>query len=90
MMMNDAPAQIPATPPQRILIVKLRHHGDMLLTTPVINTLKANYPEAQIDVLLYKETQDMLADNPALTQVFIIDRQWKNRAPEPTWRKNGA
>lgn len=79
MMMNDAPAQIPATPPQRILIVKLRHHGDMLLTTPVINTLKANYPEAQIDVLLYKETQDMLADNPALTQVFIIDRQWKKQ-----------
>lgn len=77
--MNDAPAQFPATSIQRILIVKLRHHGDMLLTTPVINTLKANYPHAQIDVLLYKETRDMLASNPALSNVWEIDRQWKKQ-----------
>lgn len=78
-MMNDAPALAPDTSIQRILIVKLRHHGDMLLTTPVINTLRQNYPQAQIDVLLYKETQDMLASHPALSNVFVIDRQWKKQ-----------
>ncbi len=86
--MNDAPAPVSATPIQRILIVKLRHHGDMLLTTPVINTLRQNYPDAQIDILLYKETQEMLASNPALSQIFVIDRQWKNRAPRHTWATN--
>lgn len=75
--MNKAPAPVPAASIQRILLIKLRHHGDMLLTTPVINTLRANYPQAKIDVLLYKETQDMLASNPALSTVFAIDRQWK-------------
>ncbi|MFC0226523.1 putative lipopolysaccharide heptosyltransferase III [Serratia aquatilis] len=78
-MMNDVPALASVSPVQRILIVKLRHHGDMLLTTPVINTLRQNYPSAQIDVLLYKETQDMLASNPALSQIFVIDRQWKKQ-----------
>ncbi|MBI3311361.1 MAG: putative lipopolysaccharide heptosyltransferase III [Serratia liquefaciens] len=78
-MMNDAPALAPDTSIQRILIVKLRHHGDMLLITPVINTLQQNYPQAQIDVLLYKETQDMLASHPALSNIFIIDRQWKKQ-----------
>ncbi|ANS45413.1 putative lipopolysaccharide heptosyltransferase III [Serratia inhibens] len=78
-MMNDAPALAPDTSIQRILIVKLRHHGDMLLTTPVINTLQQNYPQAQIDVLLYKETQDMLASHPALSNIFVIDRQWKKQ-----------
>lgn len=78
-MMNDAPALAPDTSIQRILIVKLRHHGDMLLVTPVINSLQQNYPQAQIDVLLYKETQDMLASHPALSNVFIIDRQWKKQ-----------
>ncbi|VEA69303.1 Lipopolysaccharide core heptosyltransferase rfaQ [Serratia plymuthica] len=78
-MMNDAPAPAPDTSIQRILIVKLRHHGDMLLTTPVINTLRQNYPQAQIDVLLYKETQDMLASHPALSNIFVIDRQWKKQ-----------
>ncbi|QNK32558.1 putative lipopolysaccharide heptosyltransferase III [Serratia sp. JUb9] len=77
--MNDASAPIPATSIQRILVIKLRHHGDMLLTTPVINTLKANYPQAQIDVLLYQETQDMLASNPAISRIFAIDRQWKKQ-----------
>lgn len=77
--MNDASAPIPATSVQRILVIKLRHHGDMLLTTPVINTLKANYPQAQIDVLLYQETQDMLASNPAVSRIFAIDRQWKKQ-----------
>lgn len=78
-MMNDAPALISNLPVQRILIVKLRHHGDMLLITPVISSLRQNYPQAQIDVLLYQETHEMLASNPALSNIFAIDRQWKKQ-----------
>jgi heptosyltransferase-3 len=78
-MMNDAPALTSAPPVQRILIVKLRHHGDMLLITPVISSLRQNYPQAQIDVLLYQETREMLASNPELSTIFAIDRQWKKQ-----------
>ncbi|CAI2470605.1 putative lipopolysaccharide heptosyltransferase III [Serratia ficaria] len=78
-MMNDAPAPNSAPSVQRILIVKLRHHGDMLLITPVISSLRQNYPQAQIDVLLYQETREMLASNPQLTTIFAIDRQWKKQ-----------
>ncbi|HGF4664161.1 TPA: hypothetical protein ACF5A7_001424, partial [Escherichia coli] len=31
-------------PFRRILLIKMRFHGDMLLTTPVISSLKKNYP----------------------------------------------
>jgi len=65
--------------PRRILIIKLRHHGDMLLTTPVISTLKQHYPEAEIDMLMYLETRDMLASNTSLTTLFTIDRTWKKQ-----------
>ena len=65
--------------PQRILIIKLRHHGDMLLITPVINTLKQRYPSAKIDVLLYAETREMLSANPAIHWIYSIDRQWKKQ-----------
>lgn len=78
-MMNDAPALTSAPSVQRILIIKLRHHGDMLLVTPVISSLRQNYPQAQIDVLLYQETQEMLASNPELSTLFAIDRQWKKQ-----------
>lgn len=63
----------------RILVIKLRHHGDMLLITPVINTLKRHYPQAEIDILLYQETRQILEAHPAISQIFAIDRQWKKR-----------
>ena len=79
--MSHTPAQ--SIPPQRILVIKLRHHGDMLLTTPVIRTLHDNYPGARIDVLLYKETETMLSHHPLITHCFSIDRAWKKLGP---WR----
>ncbi|MGL6002442.1 MAG: putative lipopolysaccharide heptosyltransferase III [Plesiomonas sp.] len=63
--------------PLRILVIKLRHHGDMLLLSPVLNTLHQNYPTAQIDVLLYAETRAMLEHHPAVHRILLIDRQWK-------------
>lgn len=65
--------------PSRILVIKLRHHGDMLLITPVIKALRERYPEASIDVLLYEETRDMLAANPEIHQIYGIDRRWKKQ-----------
>ncbi|WP_434526266.1 putative lipopolysaccharide heptosyltransferase III [Photorhabdus asymbiotica] len=62
---------------QRILVIKLQHHGDMLLITPVISTLKYHYPEAEIDILLYQETQPMLENSPDISRIFAIDRTWK-------------
>ncbi|AHK19782.1 lipopolysaccharide biosynthesis protein [Yersinia similis] len=62
----------------RILVIKLRHFGDVLLTTPLLNTLKANYPQAKIDVLLYGGTQDMLRENKTINHAFIVDRSLKH------------
>lgn len=64
-------------PGLRILLIKLRHHGDMLLTTPVIHSLRQRWPDAQIDVLLYEETRDMLAAHPDIHAIYGIDRKWK-------------
>lgn len=73
MMMNN----ILNTPKIRILLIKLRHHGDMLLTTPVIGSLRQKWPDAQIDVLLYEETREMLGAHPAIGTIYGIDRKWK-------------
>ncbi|MBT9431440.1 putative lipopolysaccharide heptosyltransferase III [Candidatus Sodalis endolongispinus] len=65
--------------PRKILLIKLRHHGDMILTTPVINNLRQHYPAAEIDVLLYQETAPMLAHHPAIAHIHVVDRQWKKQ-----------
>lgn len=72
-------SSIPASfAPRKILLIKLRHHGDMLLTTPVIEALRQRYPQAAVDVLLYKETLPMLQAHPHIRQLRFIDRKWKN------------
>ncbi|MGN6847668.1 putative lipopolysaccharide heptosyltransferase III, partial [Neisseria sp. P0021.S005] len=38
--------------PKRILIIKLRHHGDVLLSTPVVDALKTRFPDCEIDMLV--------------------------------------
>jgi len=65
---------------KRALVVKLRHHGDVLLTTPVFSALKSHVPNIEIDALVYADTHAMLDGNPAISQVFVIDRGWKSRA----------
>jgi heptosyltransferase-3 len=64
---------------KRVLVVKLRHHGDVLLSSPVFSVLKARAPHAEIDALVYSDTRDLLAGHPAITQIHGIDRAWKRQ-----------
>ncbi len=62
-------------PFRKILVIKMRFHGDMLLTTPVISTLKQNYPDAKIDVLLYQDTIPILSENPEINALYGISNK---------------
>lgn len=62
---------------QRVLVIKLRHHGDVLLSSPVFSALQSHAPHLEIDALVYADTAEMLTQNPAISQVHSIDRQWK-------------
>ncbi|QKJ89059.1 Lipopolysaccharide heptosyltransferase III [Paramixta manurensis] len=59
----------------KILVIKMRFHGDMLLTTPVISTLKQSYPNAKIDVLLYQDTIPILSENPDINALYGVSNK---------------
>lgn len=61
------------------MIIKLRHHGDVLLTSPVFSALKHAAPQCEIDALVYDETVEMLSGHPAISQIHIIGRKWKTQ-----------
>jgi heptosyltransferase-3 len=65
----------------RALVIKLRHHGDVLLTSPVFQVLKNHAPHLELDALVYHETREMLEGHPAVSNVFTIDREWKRQNP---------
>ena len=62
----------------RVLVVKLRHHGDVLLSAPVFSVLKHRAPQVEIDALVYEDTREMLSGHPAIARIHGIDRRWRS------------
>jgi heptosyltransferase III len=59
-------------PHPRILVVALRRLGDVLLTTPLIRSLKRAWPDGAIDVLVFGGTEGILAGNPNVADVITM------------------
>ncbi len=64
---------------RRVLVIKLRHHGDVLLATPVFAALRAALPEARIDAFINRETLPMLEGNPDVDGFLLLDRAARDR-----------
>jgi heptosyltransferase-3 len=78
-MASPLPDPVPLHLVRRALVTKLRHHGDVLLASPVFTTLARAAPGIEIDALVYLETAPMLTGHPAIAQLHTIDRDWKKR-----------
>src|SRR3989442_8645458 len=72
-MVKDA---VPLGDCGRALVIKLRHHGDVLLAAPVLSALKAQGIE--VDALVYDDTAPMLEGHPALAQLHVVGRKWRS------------
>jgi heptosyltransferase III len=75
---------------RRALVVKLRHHGDVLLSSPVFQLLKNRAPHAEIDALVYADTSELLEGHPAISRIHRIDRSWKRSGLANQARREGA
>ncbi len=71
-MVRDA---VPLGECRRALVIKLRHHGDVLLASPVLSLLKSRGLE--VDALVYDDTAPMLDGHPALSMLHEVGRGWK-------------
>ena len=60
--------------PKNILIIKLRHIGDVLLSTPVLHALREAFPEAQLTMLVNRGTEGVLAHNPDVNEVLCLEK----------------
>ena len=59
----------------RILIIQLKHLGDILLTTPVISALKHAWPRATVSALVPRGMEAMLTEHPGLREILTMDRR---------------
>lgn len=61
-----------STPPRSILVICTGRIGDVLLATPVSRSLKARWPDAQIDMLVFSGTGSVLENNPDIRHVISV------------------
>lgn len=59
----------------RILVITLRRLGDVLVTTPLIRSLRKKWPGAQIDALVFRGSDGILTGNPDLSNVITVAEQ---------------
>lgn len=65
-------ARIDLPPRPRILVIALRRLGDVLLTTPLIASLRRAWPDAVIDALVFADTAGILNGNPDINKVVTM------------------
>lgn len=58
--------------PRRILVVVTLRIGDVLLSTPLIRSLRLAWPQAKIDVLVFEGTEGILLRNPDINRVITV------------------
>ena len=61
----------------KILVIATRRIGDVLLVTPLLRSLRNAYPDAEIDMLVYKNTAAILEGNPDYNHLIPVSERPK-------------
>jgi ADP-heptose:LPS heptosyltransferase len=66
----------------RILLVRPDHLGDLILMTPVLQTLREHIPNAEITLLVGPWSREIVARHPAIDHLLICPFPGFQRAPQ--------
>ena len=69
----------------RILITRLSHIGDCILTLPLVNAIRKRYPDAFIAWAVESPTQHLLRNNEAIDHIVQIPKSWMSKPA--AWKK---
>lgn len=78
-------------PRSSVLIIQTAFIGDVILATALIESIRAQDPDATIDFLVRKGNESLLEGHPLLRQVYVLDKQRKYQSLlelASTFRKN--
>ncbi len=57
---------------RRVLVICMRRIGDVLLSTPIAHSIKAAWPDARVDMLVFAGTDAVLRGNPDIDHVIAV------------------
>ncbi len=73
---------------ERILVIAIRSIGDVVLITPLLSQLKKRHPHATLTILVDGPSSQVLANNPHLDKLIVINRALSKQSSWHTrWRQ---
>lgn len=60
---------------KKILIIRLSSIGDIILVSPLIRLVRKRFPQANIDMVVGAEFEELISFNPNLNRVILFNRQ---------------
>lgn len=68
----------------RILIVRLSAHGDTVQTMPLLNAIKAQWPDSHVGWLVERSAAPLLEGHPLIDKLHVCDRKaWLSHLVQP-------
>lgn len=61
---------------RKILVLELWHMGDVVLATPVLQRLRAMYPDSRITLLAKDHALELLKHSPLVDEIVAFDFPW--------------
>ncbi|MBF0274949.1 MAG: glycosyltransferase family 9 protein [Nitrospinae bacterium] len=60
--------------PKKILVIKLRLIGDLIISVPAYRTIKENFPDTHLSVIVEKGFEAVLENNPHVDKIIVFDK----------------
>lgn len=65
--------------PQKILVRSTNWIGDAIMSTPAIRTVRENYPESEITLLVHPWVSDVFRYSPRVDRIFLYEKKGRHQ-----------
>ena len=72
--------------PERILIRSTNWIGDAIMTTPAIRTIRDNFPQAEITILVKSWVADVFTASPDIDKVILFQKDGAHQGFQGLWQ----
>jgi len=60
---------------KKILLIRLRRIGDVIMTTPSVSALREGFPDAFISYIVEKPYRELVDGNPNLDKIIVLEKK---------------
>jgi heptosyltransferase-2 len=71
--------------PQKILIRSTNWIGDAVITTPAVRTVRENFPESEITMLVHPWVSDVFRYSPRIDRLLLYEKKGRHRGLKGMW-----